>query len=169
MSKNEPDEREQRIDELLEVKAGGVGAGICGREWCEACGQQGSFSGFCSAMAAHTAANRFVCGSCSHGKVGAGNGGASVAKLDELILERGYRYCASCGQEVILGKRTVEEARRLPFTCPACHGQERGEAARRRYLEHEATKQGGLERAAGHIYWAKAGIERILEETEDPS
>jgi hypothetical protein len=39
---------------------------------------------------------------------------------------------------------------------------------RRRYLEHEATERGGLERAAARIYWAKAGIEEMLDEAQDP-
>jgi ribosomal protein S27AE len=162
MSAKKKDKEDQRIEELLEVKAGGIGAGVCGREWCELCGKEGSFTGFVSAMAAHMAGGRYVCGRCSRSEDGTSWGTIGTAQLDRLILDRGYRYCGGCGREVLLQEHAVEEARRLPFTCPKCHGLDRGKAARRRYLEHEATKQGGLERAAAHIYWAKAGIEEIL-------
>ena len=154
--------KEARIQELMEVKASGVRAGVCGREWREVCGKEGSFSGFLGAMWAHTAAGRFVCGGCLEGPMRTESNGANPLTLDRMILERGFRYCGGCGQEVILSEPTVEEARRLPFTCPACEGLDRGEAARRRYLEHQASKEGGLERAAARIQWAKAGIEEIL-------
>jgi len=88
-------------------------------------------------------------------------------RLDALILERGFRYCGGCGREVILNERSVEEARKLPYTCPACRGLDRGTAARRRYLEHKASQAGGLEEAAARIRWAKAGIEEILDDSED--
>jgi len=68
---------------------------------------------------------------------------------------------------VILEERSVEEARKLPFTCPACHGLDRGTASRQRYLEHKATQAGGLEAAAARIRWAKAGVEEILDDWED--
>lgn len=162
MSAKKKDEQDQRIEELVNAKADGVAAGVCGREWCELCGQEGSFSGFLGAIWAHNAAGRFVCSQCRKGPLRTENGGANSLTLDELILERRYRYCVGCGREVLLQEPTLEEARRLPFTCPKCHDLDRGKAARRRYLEHEATKQGGLERAAAHIYWAKAGLEEML-------
>ena len=154
--------KEAKIQELMEVKASGVRAGVCGREWCEVCGKEGSFSGFLGAMWAHTASGRFVCGGCLKGPMRTESNGANPLTLDRLILERGFRYCGGCGLEVILSEPAVEEARRLPFTCPACEGLDRGAAARRRYLEHQATKEGGLERAAARIQWAKAGIEEML-------
>ena len=86
--------------------------------------------------------------------------------MDELILERGFRYCAGCGAEAKLQANTVEEARRLPFTCSKCHGIDRGRAARRRFLEHEASKPGGLERARAYMHWARAGLEEMLGEEE---
>ena len=154
--------KEARIQELMEVKAHGVGAGVCGREFCEVCGQEGSFSGFLGAMWAHTAAGRYVCGGCRKERFRTESNGANPLAVDELILERGFRYCTGCGTEVKLQDNTVEQARRLPLTCSKCHGIDWGRAARRRYLEHEATKEGGLEKAAAHIYWAKAGIEELL-------
>lgn len=166
MSGEDRDDQDQRIKELLDVKAGGTGAGICGREWCEVCGEEGSFSGFLGAMWAHTAAGRYVCGGCRKGSLRTESGGANPLTLDELILERGFRYCTGCGTRVALQVKTVDETRRLPFTCSKCHGLDRGRAARRRYLEHEATKAGGLERAGAYIYWAKAGLEEMLEDDD---
>ena len=61
-----------------------------------------------------------------------------------------------------LQENTVEETRKLPFTCPECDGLDRGRTARRRYLEHEATKKSSLERAGAYIHWAKAGLEEML-------
>jgi endogenous inhibitor of DNA gyrase (YacG/DUF329 family) len=159
-------EDELVIEELMEVKASGVPAGVCGREWCEVCGQEGSFSGFLGAMWAHTASGRFVCGGCLKGPMRTESNGANPLTLDRLIVERGFRYCGGCGQEVILSEPSVEAARSLPFTCPACHGLDLGAAARRRYLEHQATKKGGLERAAARIHWAKMGIEEMLGEED---
>ena len=46
MSAKKKDEQDQRIEELVNATADGVAAGVCGREWCELCGQEGSFSGF---------------------------------------------------------------------------------------------------------------------------
>ena len=159
-------EKEARIQELLEVKAGGVSAGVCGREFCEVCGQEGSFSGFLGAMWAHTSAGHFICWNCRQEREHSLREGGTPPTLDKLILERGYRYCEGCGRKVKLAENTLEEALKLPFSCPACHGIDRGQAARRRYLGHEATKQGGLEKAAAHIYWAKAGIEELLGEED---
>ena len=166
MSKGRRTDEDQRISQLLEVRAGGTRAGICGREWCEVCGQEGSFHGFLGAMWAHTAAGRYVCGGCLKGNLRTESNGANPLVVDALILERGFRYCTGCGTEVKLQTDTVEEARRLPFTCSKCHGIDQGLAARRRYLEHEATKPGGLERAGAYIHWAKAGIDEMLGEEE---
>lgn len=161
MSKKVTDEQRERIDELLEVEVNGMRAGVFGREWCEGCGKEGSFSGFILAMAVHSSAGRYLCGACRHGELG---GGPRTDELDELILERGFRYCCECGRPVILEERTVEMARRRPLTCPACRGLDRQWSARRRYLEHKAESEGGLEQAAGRVHWARAGLERILEE-----
>lgn len=155
-------EDELVIEELMEVKTSGVPAGVCGREWCEVCGKEGSFSGFVGALWAHTAGGHFICWSCRQKREHSLREGGTPPTLGKLILERGYRYCEGCGRKVILPESTMEEALKLPFTCPACHGLDRGAAARRRYLEHEATKKGGLERAAARIHWAKAGIEEML-------
>ena len=168
MSKKDKGEQRERIEELLDIEVRGMKAGVYGRQWCEGCGKEGSFSGFICAMAAHTAANRYVCSPCRRGELGTGTGGASSSSLDELILERGFRYCCSCGGKVILEERTVEMARRLPVPCAACSGLDRGRAGRRRYLEHKATQEGGLEQAASRIHWARAGIERLSRQTEDP-
>jgi hypothetical protein len=47
MKKRPNAEQRRQIDELMEVEAGSrAKAGIIGREWCEACGELGSFSGF---------------------------------------------------------------------------------------------------------------------------
>lgn len=152
---------QERIDELLDVGVRGVPSGVFGREWCEACGKLGNFSGFISAMAAHRDWYRFVCGRCQDGNR-ARAGSAYTKPLDLLIVDRGFRYCGGCGRDVILVDTSPEELHRLPFTCPACQGLDRGRTARRRYLEHKATEQGGLKRAAARIYWAKAGVEDIL-------
>jgi hypothetical protein len=159
MSEKNENDRKRLIEELVETKAHGEPAGICGREHCERCGQLGNFSGFCGALGSHLDYNRFTCWQCK--TEGSGPG------LDQLILERGFRYCGGCGREVILQERTIEETRKLPYTCPPCHGLDRGKAARRRYLEHQATKPGGLDRAAARIRWAKTGIEEILDDSED--
>lgn len=156
------DSKKDRIDELLEVESGGMKAGIFGREWCEGCGREASFRGFVGAMAAHTASGRFMCGSCRKGALGSGHGGANSDLLDGLILGRGFRYCGCCGQKVTLRKRDVDEARRRPFTCAFCSRIDRQGEARRRYLEHEATKTGGLERVADRVNRAKAGLEHIF-------
>ena len=163
MSRKDKDEQRERIDELLDVEVRGMKAGVYGRQWCEGCGKEGSFSGFIQAMATHTASGRYICGTCRKGDSGYG----SSDSLDELILERGFRYCGGCGREVILEERTVEVARRRPFTCPACFGLDEGRSGRRRYLEHKATKEGGLKQAAARIEWARAGIESMLSNTED--
>ena len=162
MSKGERS-RKDRIDDLLAAEVNGMKAGIFGREWCEACGREGSFKGFAGAMAAHTAAGRFVCADCRKGRLGNGRGGANADLLDGLILGRGFRYCGGCGGGVDLDLKTVDEVRQHPFTCDGCQGVDLGRAARRRYLEHEAKKEGGLERAEARVQWARAGIERILE------
>lgn len=60
-------EQKKTIDELVEVKAGDAPAGIVGREWCEACGQLGSFNGFAGAQVSHLDYGRFVCGRCRDG------------------------------------------------------------------------------------------------------
>ena len=159
-------DKEARIQELMEVRAGGVSAGVCGREFCEVGGQEGSFSGFLGAMWAHTAGGHFVCWSCRQERDRSIREGGTPLTLGKLILERGYRYCEGCGRKVVLPESTMEEALKLPFTCRACHGLDRGQAARRRYLEHEATKSGGLERAAARIHWAKMGIEEMLGEED---
>jgi len=159
-------ENEAIIEELVQVKARGVPAGICGREWCEVCGNEGSFTGFAGAMCSHTAGGHFVCWSCRQERTRASSEEGTSPTLGKLILERGFRYCEGCGRKVVLPESTLEEALKLPFTCPACKGLDRGPAARKRYLEHEATKEQGLERAAARIRWAKAGIEEILEDDE---
>ena len=156
------EKKDDRIDALLEVEVDGMKAGIFGREWCEGCGREGSFTGFIGAMAAHTAGGRFVCASCRQGDLGTGRGGANSALLDGLILGRGFRYCAGCGQQVTLEVRSCEEAGRRPFTCSDCRGQDVVGRARRRYLEYEATLEGGLDRATARVQWARAGIERIV-------
>jgi len=158
--------KEALIQELMQVKAHGLTAGICGREWCEVCGEEGSFTGFVGALWAHTASGHFVCWSCRQERTRTSSEGGTPLTLGKLILERGFRYCEGCGQKVILPESTLEEALKLPFTCPACEGLDRGSAARRRYLEHKATKERGLERAAARIRWAKAGIEEMLEDDE---
>jgi len=124
MSKKEKDEQRERIEELLDIEVNGMKAGVFGREWCEGCGKEGSFSGFICAMAAHSARNRYLCGSCRRRESERGKTGSDW--LDEVILERGFRYCSCCGREVILGERSVEAARRLPVPCPACRGLDRG-------------------------------------------
>ena len=167
MSGKDREHQEKLIEELVETRARGVTAGICGREWCERCGELGSFSGFCGALGSHLDYNRFTCWSCRTGESEAAKEGTPTKRLDELIFERRYRYCGGCGRETILQKRTVEEARRLPFACPACQGFDRGKVARRRYLEHAAENSGDLEKAAARIRWAKAGIEEILEDSDD--
>jgi hypothetical protein len=160
------------IDELMSLEARGMRAGICGREFCEACGNAGSFTGFWGAFLAHSYDGRFVCAVCRQGELGRGEGltSADYAKLDELILTRGFRYCAGCGVEVELDGASAEaqrkEARRRPYTCEACGEIDAGAMGRRRYLEHEASKPEGLERAEARLRWAKAGIER-MEPTEE--
>ena len=161
--KNRPTPEQSRlIDELMEVEAlSGSRAGIIGREWCEACGDLGNFSGFAGAIASHRDHNRFVCWKCSDGNRPR-PGSAYSAPLDFLIAERGFRYCSGCGREVIIRPYRIEDLRRLPFTCPNCEGLDRGAAARRRYLEHVATQEGGLEATAARIHWAKREIEAML-------
>jgi hypothetical protein len=163
-------DREEIIKKLATLKTRGLRAGVFGREWCEACGKESSFAGFVSALGTHISFSRFVCGRCSSGELGNESGAAKTEKLDTLILERGFRYCCGCGQRVRLEERTLDEARRTPITCKGCEGIDRGTAARRRYLCHEAEKPGGLERAAARLQWAKRGIEQILDsENEDPT
>ena len=64
MSEKDRKNQEELIEELVETKAGDVVAGIVGREWCERCGQLGSFSGFCGARGAHLDHHRFTCWKC---------------------------------------------------------------------------------------------------------
>ena len=85
MSNKDKQDREQLIEELVNLKAGKVSAGICGREYCERCGELGSFSGFTGALGSHLDYSRFTCWQCR--AEGSGPG------LDQLILERGFRYC----------------------------------------------------------------------------
>ena len=172
----------ETIDELMRLEARGMRAGICGREFCEACGQPGSFSGFWGAFVAHSHDGRFVCSTCRKGELGRdsdrdnGSGigtmkSADYSKLDRLILTRGFLYCAGCGVEVVLvgesKKRLQEEARRRPLTCWACGEISIGDEARLRYLEHKAEEPGALAQAEARLRWAKAGIERILPNDEE--
>ena len=170
----------ETIDELMRLEARGMRAGICGREFCEACGQPGSFSGFWGAFVAHSHDGRFVCSACRSGELGrdsergSGTGvmkSADYGKLDRLILTRCFRYCAGCGVEVVLRGETrlhlEQGARRRPFTCWACGEISIGDTARRRYLEHKAKEPGALERAEARLRWAKAGIERTLPNEEE--
>ena len=159
MSKKDKQDREQLIEELVNLKAGKVSAGICGREYCERCGELGSFSGFTGALGSHLDYSRFTCWQCR--AEGSGPG------LDQLILERGFRYCGGCGLEVILQERTTEEARRLPFACSRCISFDREFEARRRYIGHNARQIGGLEETTARLRWAKAEIEKILDDPED--
>jgi hypothetical protein len=164
-------ERDTVIDELMNLEARGMRAGICGREWCEACGKPGSFSGFWGAFVGHSYDGRFVCGTCRSGDMarddhtGGSMSCADYDKLDELILKRGFRYCAGCGVELPLRGESRHqlrrEARRRPFTCQTCGEIEIGKAARRRYLEHEAEQPGGLERAEARLRWAQAVIDAM--------
>ena len=166
----------ETIDDLMRLEASGMRAGICGREFCEACGQPGSFSGFWGAFVAHSHDGRFVCSTCREGELGRDSErgsetgvlkSADYGKLDRLILARGFRYCAGCGIEVELAEATHEEAKRRPFTCEACGKISIGDAGRRRYLEHKAEEPGALERAEARLRWAKAGIERMLPNEEE--
>ena len=166
MTQRLTDEQNRQIDALMEVETGGAKAGILGREWCEVCGKLGNFSGFICAMATHVAGGRYVCGTCSRSEDGTSFGKISSPQLDRIILDRGFRYCGGCGREVVLAERTAEAVQKLPFTCPVCELPDLGEAARRRYLEHKATQEGGLERASARIRWAKAGIEEILDDSK---
>lgn len=167
MTKKLTEEQQQQIDELVEVEAGGgAKAGILGREWCEVCGELKNFHGFVGAMAAHVAGGRFICSPCSANKERGTVGNIHSPQLDRIIIERGFRYCGSCGREVVLFERTPEAAQKLPFTCPSCELPDRGLAARRRYLEHKATQEGGLERTSAYIHWAKREIEEMLSDCE---
>ena len=170
----------ETIDELMRLEARGMRAGICGREFCEACGQAGSFSGWAGAFVAHSHDGRFVCSTCRKGELGRDSErgsetgvikSADYGKLDRLILARGFRYCAGCGVEVVLRGETrlqlEQEARRRPFTCEACGEISVGDEARRRYLEHKAEEPGALERAEARLRRAKAGIERMLPNEEE--
>jgi len=167
MSEKEKDEQSKRIEELLDTEVNGMKAGVYGRQWCEVCGKEESFTGFVCAMAAHTAAGRFVCVSCRREMLAGERRGSHSDSLDQLILERGFRYCSSCGREVILGARTLELAKKLPTPCPACVGIDRGRKGRRRYLEHKARQEGGLDQAAARIEWARDGLERMSRQAED--
>ena len=165
MCKRLTPEQKKAIDELVEVKAGDAPAGIVGREWCEACGQLGNFNGFAGAQVSHLDYGRFVCGRCRDGS-GPRPGSAYTAPLDALTLERGFRYCNGCGREVIIRTWMIQDLRKLPFTCPDCELPDRGIAARRRYLEHKATQEGGLESASARIHWAKREIEGMFPDSE---
>ena len=143
---------EDLIDELCHLEADGFVAGVFGREWCEVCGKEGSFTGFLGAMASHASYGRYVCSKCR----------PRARSLDQLIVDRGYRYCYFCGKKVTLPEPTIEAARQWPFSCEACEGIEVEGFARMRYLRHEATKVGGLEQAAARIRSAKTGIEAFL-------
>jgi hypothetical protein len=173
----------ETIDELMRLEARGMRAGICGREFCEGCGEPGSFSGFWGAFVAHSHDGRFVCSTCRRGEFGRGSDrdcdsgsgtgvmkSADYGKLDKLILARGFRYCAGCGVEVVLmgesKKHLQDEARRRPLTCWACGEISVGDEARRRYLEHKAKEPGGLERTQARLRWAKAAIQRMMPEEE---
>ena len=145
----EDTDKKKTIERLLKTRAG-----IYGREYCERCGEAKSFSGFGGAMATHTAQGRFVCWACSQG--------SSSRDLDALILERGFRFCANCGREVPLERRTEEEVRQKGWTCAECELPDIGLAARRRYLEHKAGEDGGLEAAVARVRWAEAGLKEII-------
>jgi len=152
----------QEIDRLLEVEVQGFGVGIFGREWCECCGRLTSFDGFNLAMLTHFA-SRFVCGACTQKLCQEDHSLGFLETLVALVQKRGFRYCEGCGEKVPIKETTREEIRRAVFTCPDCEVPDRGEAGRRRYLENEATRPGGLKRVTARVRNAKAGLEWILQ------